>query len=99
MGPVLQGRRQHLPKTVTGPYVDRDGRELVQGGGTTLLESSGDRIGPGGESVSGGVIAYHYYDGTADGAPKLGLRSLTWADDGWPKLGAGDQIAGRPTTS
>ena len=86
-------------KTVTGPYVDRDGRELVQGGGTTLLESSGDRIGPGGESVSGGVIAYHYYDGTADGAPKLGLRSLTWADDGWPKLGAGDQIAGRPTTS
>jgi len=86
-------------KTVTGPYVDRDGRELMQGGGTTLLESSGDRIGPGGESVSGGVIAYHYYDGTADGAPKLGLRSLTWADDGWPKLGPGDQIAGRPTTS
>ena len=83
-------------KTVTGPYVDRDGRELVQGGGTTLLESSGDRIGPGGESVSGGVIAYHYYDGTADGAPKLGLRSLTWADDGWPQAGRRRPDRGTP---
>jgi arabinan endo-1,5-alpha-L-arabinosidase len=77
-------------RSVTGPYVDRDGRELMQGGGTVLLETSGKRIGPGGEAVAGDVIAYHYYDGRADGASRLGLRRVTWDDDGWPRLPAGD---------
>jgi arabinan endo-1,5-alpha-L-arabinosidase len=80
-------------RSVTGPYVDRDGQDLMQGGGTTLLKSSGDRVGPGGESVSGDVVAYHYYDATADGASRLGLRRLTWADDGWPQLPPGDAPA------
>lgn len=79
-------------RSVTGPYVDRDGKELMQGGGTTLLETSGNRIGPGGESVSRGIVAYHYYDGTAAGAPRLGLRRLTWANDGWPQLPPGDSV-------
>jgi arabinan endo-1,5-alpha-L-arabinosidase len=87
---IVAGRSQ----SVTGPYVDRDGKELMQGGGTPLLESSGDRIGPGGGSVSGDVVAYHYYDGTADGAPRLGLRRLTWAEDGWPQLSPGDAPSG-----
>jgi arabinan endo-1,5-alpha-L-arabinosidase len=82
-------------RAVTGPYVDQDGRALSDGGGTTLLESAGDRIGPGGESVSGGVVAYHYYDGTAGGAPRLGLRKLAWDDDGWPKIPVGDAPGAR----
>ena len=86
-------------RAVTGPYVDRDGRALTDGGGTTLLESAGDRVGPGGESVSGGVVAYHYYDGAADGSPTLGLRRLSWTDDGWPQLKAGDQIKAAAPTS
>jgi arabinan endo-1,5-alpha-L-arabinosidase len=83
-------------RAVTGPYVDQDGRALTDGGGTTLLESAGDRVGPGGESVSGGVVAYHYYDGTAGGAPRLGLRKLAWGGDGWPRIPAGDAPGGRP---
>ena len=79
-------------KSVTGPYADRDGKALTDGGGTTLLASKGERIGPGGESVSGDVIGYHYYDGAADGSPTLGLRTLTWSADGWPQLRPGDQI-------
>ena len=87
-------------RSVTGPYVDRDGRALLDGGGTTLLGSSGDRIGPGGQSVSGGVVAYHYYDGTAGGASRLGLRPLTWTDDGWPQLRPGDGLpTGRRTAT
>lgn len=86
---IVVGRSQQ----VTGPYVDRDGKQLMDGGGTTLLSSSGDRIGPGGEAVSGGVIAYHYYDGTANGVPRLGLRQLDWAQDDWPRLRAGDYLA------
>jgi arabinan endo-1,5-alpha-L-arabinosidase len=73
-------------RDVTGPYVDREGRRLLDGGGTTLLTSSGDRVGPGGQSVSEEIIAYHYYDADADGAPRLALQPVVWDDDGWPEL-------------
>ncbi|MFD1530070.1 arabinan endo-1,5-alpha-L-arabinosidase [Pseudonocardia aurantiaca] len=74
-------------RAVTGPYLDRDGRSLLKGGGTTLLSTSGDRVGPGGQSVSDGVLAYHYYDASAGGAPRLGLQQLSWSNtDGWPEL-------------
>ena len=93
---IVVGRSQ----AVTGPYVDKAGKALMDGGGSDVLTSSGDRVGPGGESVSGGVIAYHYYDGTAGGVPRLGLRQLEWTDDGWPRLRAGDYLARnkKPTT-
>ena len=56
-------------RSITGPYLDRDGRSLMDGGGTTVLASMSNQIGPGGQSVAGGVLAYHYYDATAAGAP------------------------------
>jgi arabinan endo-1,5-alpha-L-arabinosidase len=73
-------------KKVTGPYVDRDGRKLLDGGGTTVLDTGGDRVGPGGQSASDDIIAYHYYDKSADGATKLALQPIVWDDDGWPQL-------------
>lgn len=76
-------------KSVTGPYVDRDGHDLMNGGGTTVLASAGNEIGPGGESIAGGVLAYHYYDAKANGAARLGLRTMLWTADGWPQLAPG----------
>jgi len=77
-------------RDVTGPYADREGRSLLDGGGTSLLGTTGDRVGPGGQSVSDEVIAYHYYDASADGAPRLGLQPVVWGDDGWPELSSRD---------
>jgi arabinan endo-1,5-alpha-L-arabinosidase len=74
-------------ETVTGPYVDRDGVPMLEDGGTLLLETDGDEIGPGGQSVSNGWLAYHFYDGANGGDPTLAIRSLTWDADGWPVLG------------
>ena len=71
----------------------------MQGGGTTVLASSGNQIGPGGQSIAGGVLAYHYYDANGRAAPPPRAAEPDWTADGWPQLGAGDQIAGRPTTS
>jgi arabinan endo-1,5-alpha-L-arabinosidase len=71
---------------VTGPYVDREGRKLLEGGGTTLRATQGSSVGPGGQSVSRDIIAFHHYDATAGGAPRLVLQPLTWAADGWPEL-------------
>lgn len=73
-------------RDVTGPYVDREGRSLLEGGGTTLLTTTGNRVGPGGQSVSDEIIAYHYYDASADGAPRLALQPVVWGEDGWPEL-------------
>ncbi|WP_309065646.1 arabinan endo-1,5-alpha-L-arabinosidase [Microbacterium sp.] len=70
--------------SVTGPYLDADGGALTEDGGTVVLSADGDRIGPGGQSVSGGVLAFHWYDGAADGMFRLGLLPLLW-EDGWPR--------------
>lgn len=72
-------------RDVTGPYVTRDGTDLLVDGGDVLLETAGDLVGPGGQSVSGGVMAFHYYDAAAGGTPTLALRELAW-DEGWPVL-------------
>jgi len=74
----------------TGPFLDRGGLDLANGGGTILLSSHGTIYGPGGQSVlnvgSQPMLVYHYYDGTANGAPKLGLNTLKFDADGWPYI-------------
>ncbi|MGC5167540.1 glycoside hydrolase family 43 protein [Luteimicrobium sp. DT211] len=79
-------------KNVAGPYVDEAGRSMLDGGGTTVLDKNGSEVGPGGQSVFGDVLAYHYYDaGNAASPylPTLGLQKLSWKD-GWPTV---DQTA------
>jgi arabinan endo-1,5-alpha-L-arabinosidase len=44
---TMVGRSRH----VTGPYVDEDGKPMLEGGGTQLLEPNSRWLGPGGESV------------------------------------------------
>lgn len=72
---------------ITGPYYDRNGVAMMNNGGTPVLESHGRYIGPGGQSImndaSTDLIVYHYYDGQANGTPKLGINLLDWSS-GWP---------------
>lgn len=77
-------------RDASGPYVDAEGVALTDGGGTLLLESEGARIGPGGQSVSGNHIAFHYYDEDRGGDFQLAIRELGWTDDGWPVVALGD---------
>jgi arabinan endo-1,5-alpha-L-arabinosidase len=70
---------------VSGPYVDRGGIPMLDGGGTVLLSSEGDRIGPGGESASAGMLAFHFYDAAQNGAHQLAIAPIGWRD-GWPVL-------------
>ncbi|MFZ3557384.1 arabinan endo-1,5-alpha-L-arabinosidase [Streptomyces sp. BH055] len=76
--------------SVTGPYVDKDGKPLLDGGGSLLLAGHGRYIGTGGESAfrdrGRDVLAYHYYDAQDAGTPKLGLNTLSWTKSGWPAL-------------
>jgi arabinan endo-1,5-alpha-L-arabinosidase len=76
--------------SATGPYLDREGKDLLHGGGTLLSETEGRFIGPGhaGIFTEGGTnwLSFHYYDGQRDGARTLGLRRMEWDGEGWPVL-------------
>jgi len=67
--------------SVTGPYADRAGRQLLQGGGTVILARRGADVAAGGQSVSAGWIGYHTYGGYGF---RLGIEWLSWTSDGWP---------------
>ncbi|MEU0091987.1 arabinan endo-1,5-alpha-L-arabinosidase [Kribbella sp. NPDC006257] len=73
-------------RSVTGPYVDKAGKPMLEGGGTILLSSTGRKIGPGGQSVFGDLLAHHYYDANANGAIRFDIRQLSWGSDGWPSI-------------
>jgi arabinan endo-1,5-alpha-L-arabinosidase len=77
---------------IEGPYRDREGRDMLQGGGSLLQASAGRVIGPGGQEAvktsQGEMLAYHYYDGAAGGVSKLELTPIRWTSDGWPELDA-----------
>jgi len=74
----------------TGPFHDRGGLDLMDGGGTILLSTHGTIYGPGGQSVllvgSRPLMVYHYYDGTNAGTPTLGMNDLQFDSDGWPSV-------------
>jgi arabinan endo-1,5-alpha-L-arabinosidase len=74
-------------KSITGPYVDRDGLPLLKGGGTNLLTANQRWLGPGGESIllrngDKDLIVYHAYDHET-GKPSLQLSTIEWVH-GWP---------------
>jgi arabinan endo-1,5-alpha-L-arabinosidase len=70
-------------RSITGPYLDRTGRSMLAGGGSPFLDARGSMRGPGGASVTGRTLAFHYYDAADNGAPHLGLADLVFRG-GWP---------------
>lgn len=78
-------------KSIKGPYIDREGRSMLEGGGTLLKEGDARWHGIGHNQVTvlDGVdyAIYHGYDGeTERGLPKLHIEELSWSEDGWPEL-------------
>ncbi|KAL9074041.1 MAG: hypothetical protein Q9157_004531 [Trypethelium eluteriae] len=85
-------------ETLTGPFVDKNGTDLLQGGGTTFLASHGNVFAPGGPGVltapdGSDIFYYHYMDRNGDLQDKhalLGWNTLVYGDDGWPSLSKPD---------
>ena len=74
-------------RQVTGPYADRAGVPMLEGGGTELLAANQRWLGPGGASIlqrpEGDIIVFHAYDAVT-GKPALQISTLIWKD-GWPQ--------------
>jgi len=73
--------------SITGPYVDKNGVKLTDGGGTVLDAGNSRWKGPGGQDIfrdsSNSVIARHAYDANNNGAPTLLISDLNFSS-GWP---------------
>jgi beta-xylosidase len=82
---------------ITGPYLDKEDKDMLKGGGTLLLATDGPFIGPGHAGILRESDKYwlgmHFYDGTQHGMSYYALRPLTWSDDGWPVVGVNEQGA------
>ncbi|HEX2906079.1 MAG TPA: arabinan endo-1,5-alpha-L-arabinosidase [Phototrophicaceae bacterium] len=81
---VVVGRSEN----VTGPYVDRDGVEMLKGGGTQVTFPTDRWRGPGHCAVLQEndieYLVYHAYDADNMGTFTLRIAPLTWDADGWP---------------
>lgn len=77
--------------SITGPYVDRQGVPMLQGGGTLLLQGNSRWRGPGHNAVvftsNGAYNVYHAYDANNNGAALLRVSDLVWDSQGWPISG------------
>ncbi len=78
-------------RSVLGPYVDRDGKKLLQGHGTVILSTTPRWRGPGHNSVlqtaDGDYLVHACYDARNPKAQRvLNVRRMTWKD-GWPVAG------------
>ncbi|KAK1978953.1 family 43 glycosyl hydrolase [Colletotrichum cereale] len=71
--------------SVTGPYVDRAGKQMMSGGGTQIMASHGSIHGPGHPAVftdtDADVLVYHYYNNA--GTAQLGINLIRYDSD-WP---------------
>lgn len=77
-------------ENVTGPYVDKDGVAMLEGGGTQITFPTERWKGPGHNSIlqegDTDYIVYHAYDAENQGVPTLRIDQLLWDDEGWPSL-------------
>jgi len=83
---IMVGRSSQIQ----GPYVDRDGVPMNQGGGSLVLEGNKAWNGVGHSATVNfdGVdyLVFHGYDAADGGKSKLRIEKLSWRG-GWPVVG------------
>lgn len=73
---------------IQGPYVDKAGTRLDQGGGTLVVQ--GNKLWPGVGHNSAytfdgtDYLVFHAYDASDEGKPKLKIEKIQWDEKGWP---------------
>jgi len=74
---------------ITGPYLDVQGRSLLEGGGSIVIQGNERFKGTGHNAVlrdgDQDYLVYHAYDAEHDGTPNLRISPIHWTPDGWPR--------------
>lgn len=80
-------------ENIRGPYLDKDGVAMSDGGGSILLEGDKDWYGVGHNGVAtfdgADYIIFHGYDAADRAIPKLRLARLNWVSN-WPDINKND---------
>ena len=78
-------------KTIDGPYLDPDGKDMRDGGGMLFLEGDKKNFEAAGHCAAytfngEDIFICHGYSVARGGASILIQRPILWNSDGWPKL-------------
>ncbi len=79
-------------KTVDGPYTDREGKPMTEGGGTLFIEGDKHEFEAAGHCAAydlptgGTIFICHGYSTKMNGASILIQKEIKWTSDGWPTL-------------
>lgn len=83
---MMVGRSEELK----GPYLDKEGDSLYNGGGTLVLEGNEDWYGVGHNAAYSfdgkDYLIFHGYDASENGRPRLFIREVKWDEEGWPEV-------------
>lgn len=81
---IVVGRSE----TITGPYLDKEGVRMDEGGATLVMEGNANWNGVGHNSAytfdGKDYLISHAYDANDEGKPKLIIREMHWDKDDWP---------------
>lgn len=77
-------------KSITGPYLDKAGKDMSQGGGSLMLEGDRDWVALGHNSAytfdGKDFMVLHAYETADNYLQKLKILELTWDAENWPKV-------------
>ena len=75
-------------KSVTGPYLDRSGKDMARGGGSLVIDRNKDFSGVGHNSAytfnGKDYLVVHAYEAADKYQQKLKMLEMKWDRDGWP---------------
>ncbi len=77
-------------RRIAGPYMDKSGKHMTEGGGTLVIEATTPNWrGPGHQAVlqepDGDYLVFHAYDGQT-GRSHLQISTIVW-EKSWPQVG------------
>ena len=79
---IVYGRSEKI----TGPYLDKNGNDMLNGGGSLLDGGNDVWIGPGGQDIiNTNLIIRHAYPASQNQFAAVLISSLNWDSEGWPR--------------
>lgn len=86
---IRVGRSRH----VTGPYVDKEGKSMLMGGGSLVLGGNEDWVALGHNAAytfdGQDYLVFHAYETADNAVQKLRILPISWSD-GWPVVDPAD---------
>lgn len=79
-------------KNLTGPYLDKQGRDMAKGGGSPLIAENNKWAGWGGNGVyafdGNDYVVFHAYEAADNNFHRLKIAKITWDATQWPTVDA-----------